>query len=333
MDVGIGTRAWQHLVQGFCFDGATWLLGIISACDLRLATLITHYSSPSKVMLLALLVLFGVQAAVTAVVAGPPNVRCALRPSYFRAACTHSCNNVPPLALLRTVHCGVAPTMCAFDGALDEAKPKISVAPKGLKSSLPPGPVLLSWATGFTSLALQAHLTDGAQLDRDAAALFSGWLADPAAQHAALYAALMLTSLGSSFLLMPVTFPAISEEVGTSNAPIGSKPKVKVIPQRMESIKQHPLGAVDYSYIALNSLCMPGIFYHFICLMRSWGLDLNAPPLYNIYPSSPMQLVTETLPQGVGALALYFVTFELVYYGWHRAMHEVPLLYKWVHKQ
>ena len=30
--------------------------------------------------------------------------------------------------------------------------------------------------------------------------------------------------------------------------------------------------------MALNSLCMPGLFYYFICLMRAWGLDFGAPP-------------------------------------------------------
>ena len=38
--------------------------------------------------------------------------------------------------------------------------------------------------------------------------------------------------------------------------------------------------------MTLNSLCMPGLFYHFICLMRAWGLDLGAPPMYGIYPTA-----------------------------------------------
>ena len=39
--------------------------------------------------------------------------------------------------------------------------------------------------------------------------------------------------------------------------------------------------------MALNSLCMPGLFYHFICLMRAWGLDFGAPPMYPKYAERP----------------------------------------------
>ena len=119
---------------------------------------------------------------------------------------------------------------------------------------------------------------------------------------------------------------------------------------------------------------MPGLFYHFLCLMRTWGLDLTAPPMFGIYPTTlSTALLTETAPQLVAALSLYLLSYEFVYYWcgppstaerhpmpaprsapsphprrtlatalsapslhplcrWHRAMHEVPLLYKWVHK-
>ena len=45
--------------------------------------------------------------------------------------------------------------------------------------------------------------------------------------------------------------------------------------------------------MALNSLCMPGLAYHFICLIRGWGLDLTSPPLFGIYPPSAAELVTQ----------------------------------------
>jgi len=94
---------------------------------------------------------------------------------------------------------------------------------------------------------------------------------------------------------------------------------------------QHALTAVDLSYIALNSLCLPGLFYHFVTLLRSWGLDFDAPAC-GIYPEKPLLLLTETLPELAMYLPLYFITYEFVYYWWHRRMHEVPVLYKWVHK-
>ena len=60
---------------------------------------------------------------------------------------------------------------------------------------------------------------------------------------------------------------------------------------------------------------MPGLFYHFLCLMRTWGLDVTAPPMFGIYPTtlSPA-LLTETAPQLVAALSLYLLSYEFVYY-------------------
>lgn len=60
---------------------------------------------------------------------------------------------------------------------------------------------------------------------------------------------------------------------------------------------------------------MPGLFYHFLCLMRTWGLDVAAPPMFGIYPTtlSPA-LLTETAPQLVAALSLYLLSYEFVYY-------------------
>ena len=78
---------------------------------------------------------------------------------------------------------------------------------------------------------------------------------------------------------------------------------------------------------------MPGLFYHFVCLMRSWGLEFADPPMFGIYPSSVSpEMLSQTAPQLLAALSLYLLSYELVYYWWHRAMHEVPALYKWVHK-
>ena len=76
-----------------------------------------------------------------------------------------------------------------------------------------------------------------------------------------------------------------------------------------------PTPPICARYIALNSLCMPGLFYHFLCLMRTWGLDVAAPPMFGIYPTtlSPA-LLTETAPQLVAALSLYLLSYEFVYY-------------------
>mmetsp|Transcript_46967 Transcript_46967/g.147681 ORF Transcript_46967/g.147681 Transcript_46967/m.147681 type:complete len:162 (+) Transcript_46967:676-1161(+) len=60
-------------------------------------------------------------------------------------------------------------------------------------------------------------------------------------------------------------------------------------------------------------------------------LDFDAPAC-GIYPEKPLLLLTETLPELAMYLPLYFITYEFVYYWWHRRMHEVPDLYKWVHK-
>jgi hypothetical protein len=67
--------------------------------------------------------------------------------------------------------------------------------------------------------------------------------------------------------------------------------------------------------MALNSLCMPGLFYHYICLMRTWGLDFAVPPMFGIYPDPPFPtLLTETTPQLVAALSVYMLSYEFIYY-------------------
>jgi len=190
---------------------------------------------------------------------------------------------------------------------------------------LRPGPVLLSWSTGLATLALQACFTDHEQMAQDAMALFP-FLQDSAAQHVALFVLMGAIALGSSFFMMPVTFPVLQSTTDDERST-----SVKV-PSYSPNVVQHPMGAIDYSYVALNTLCLPGLFYHFICLMRTWGLDFAAPPMFGIYPESPVQLVTETIPHSLPALALYFITYEFVYYWWHRAMHEQPALYNWIHR-
>ena len=44
------------------------------------------------------------------------------------------------------------------------------------------------------------------------------------------------------------------------------------------------LTGVDYSFIALNTLCLPGFFYHFLLLLRTWGLDSRPPPVSLRFP-------------------------------------------------
>jgi len=133
-----------------------------------------------------------------------------------------------------------------------------------------------------------------------------------------LYSCLFAFAITNAFLVIPNTFTPAQENAE--------------VPKRLPRMKQHRLSSVDYSYMILNMLAMPGLFYHFVCLMRSWGLDFTAPPLYGIYPSSPTQMITETLPEAALTTALYMLTYELFYYYWHRMMHEMPVLYTWVHK-
>lgn len=191
------------------------------------------------------------------------------------------------------------------------------------------GPILASWGFGATVLACQARFTDWAQLERDAAAVFSLLPADAATALAghkvlALFPLVWVTAMSYSFFVMQSSFAPQKIE-GTSTP--------KQVPLCKAKMVKHRLAAVDVSYMALNSLCMPGLFYHYICLMRTWGLDFAVPPMFGIYPDPPFPtLLTETTPQLVAALSVYMLSYEFIYYWWHRAMHEVPVLYKWVHK-
>ncbi|EOD32846.1 hypothetical protein EMIHUDRAFT_230210 [Emiliania huxleyi CCMP1516] len=173
------------------------------------------------------------------------------------------------------------------------------------------GPIALSWAAGGLTLLLQHHFTDWTQAGADAAYLSQrlqdvgvGPLPQPDLQVALLWAYLYAMSVGVSFA-MPGIVPAAQSKADAEGA--------------SEPLK-HALTAVDLSYIALNSLCLPGLFYHFVTLLRSWGLDFDAPAC-GIYPEKPLLLLTETLPELAMYLPLYFITYEFV-----------PVLYKWVHK-
>lgn len=202
-------------------------------------------------------------------------------------------------------------------------------ASRSVESHLTPGPILASYGFGAATLAAQACFTDWAQLERDAAAVWSLLPPEAASGLAghevlALFPLMYVSAMSFSFFGMQSSFPPQKEE-GTSTP--------KQVPLRNAKMVKHRLAPVDFSYMALNSLCMPGLFYYFICLMRAWGLDFGAPPMYGIYPTalSPAVL-TEFVPQLLAAFSLYMLSYEFIYYWWHRAMHEVPVLYKWVHK-
>jgi len=196
------------------------------------------------------------------------------------------------------------------------------------------GPVLLSWATAATTLSLQALLTDQAGLGQDAAA-FCAFLCgslpggatciqDPALQHLTLYVTLWLNIVGSSFLLIPNLYPT-QQAVDDRGNLLAAE-----VPQRYSRMAQHELNRVDCSYIALNTLCMPGFFYHFFCLLRSWGYTWDS-AVEQLTVGSVADL-THLLCGTGGAFAVYMVSYEFLYYWWHRAMHELPALYTWVHK-
>lgn len=209
------------------------------------------------------------------------------------------------------------------------------------ESHLSAGPVTLSLSFGMTTLALQVLLTDKAQLGHDAAQLCANvpghesLLGGGPAQLLCLYSFIYAFIVGSSFFLMPNIFPAAQSEPDLE----GGRTPMEV-PYRRRNMPQHKLVDIDWSYVALNTLCMPGFFYHCFCLLRSWGLDPAAPPYFGMFPpldtehlaAYTAQLFLETLPEALGSLAVYMLTYEFLYYWWHRSMHEVPALYKWVHR-
>jgi len=283
-------------------------------------------------LLVALFIVFGAQKAVMALITQPV----VLVPSRGVHRSVMSCRaggyGTSPICVRSTLHRERLgkPWACArslSETTLSDIKSS-SKSIKRLRSTghLAPGPVALSWASAALTIALQVKFTEWTQLDQDAATLahYLGSIfpdnllayGDLSVQRFALYASLWAFSVGNAFFLITATFPA---------------PEAKV-PFRRPNMRQHELIGIDYSYMLLNTLCMPGLFYHFVCLMRSWGLDLASPPLFGIYPPDVRQLFLETLPVAAGTTALYFLAYEFVYYHWHRAMHEMPALYTWVHR-
>ena len=210
------------------------------------------------------------------------------------------------------------------------------VARKPIKRHLTPGPVMLSWTFGLMTLFMQALLTDSAQLALDASLFWASvnehvhlagdFLLASDAKVAALYVFLWLNVVGSSFVVFPRA-PTRQHDRDSD----GYRKPVQV-PYRSQDMPQHQLTAIDWSYVVLNSLCMPGFFYHFACLIKSWGYDWTAPPLDHGSVFETCRRLFEKAPEAVFSAAIYMLIYEFVYYRWHRAMHEIPWLYMWVHQ-
>lgn len=223
------------------------------------------------------------------------------------------------------------------------------------ESHLMPGPVLLSWFAAVLTLTLQYLITNWVVLGHDTKAFwhFLESLLPPnlmyflgqgtTAEYLALYSFLWVYIVSSSFILMPGLFPVQEGDAGAKKVPFR---------RRASFLRQHQLTPLDFSYVALNTLCMPGFFYHVFCLLRSWGgidmcksllllddkaegvlgplatmADPMAAPLDDISAAvwNYMHMSSEviSLPGALGSLAVYMVTYEFFYYWWHRAMHEV----------
>ena len=120
-------------------------------------------------------------------------------------------------------------------------------APTGSKreSHLTLGPVVASWSFAMTTMACQVRFTDWAQLERDAAAVWSFLPADVLAGHEvlALFPLVWTSAMGYSFFVMQRSFPPQLVE-GTFTP--------KQVPFRNAKMVQHKLAAVDSSYAALE---------------------------------------------------------------------------------
>mmetsp|Transcript_37073 Transcript_37073/g.50176 ORF Transcript_37073/g.50176 Transcript_37073/m.50176 type:complete len:412 (-) Transcript_37073:154-1389(-) len=195
------------------------------------------------------------------------------------------------------------------------------------------GPMILSWGTGIATMCLQILITNKQQLAEDANLLRSKishmdilLISDqnPTAEQLALYSfiCLNLTVFGSLYFLFQLSPNAMIE-----------------IPRRQKYMLQHQLNEVDYSYIILNILCLPGFFYNYFCLIRSFYLSDPGGISSSRFLHGDGMDITEvarspviTVVVTVLIFMLYSLVYELIYYLWHRAMHETPWLYKWVHK-
>ena len=111
------------------------------------------------------------------------------------------------------------------------------------ESHLMLGPILASWGFWATVLACQARFTDWAQLERDAAAVFSLLPADAATALAghkvlALFPLVWVTAMSYSFFVMQSSFAPQKIE-GTSTP--------KQVPLCKAKMVKHRLAAVDVS--------------------------------------------------------------------------------------
>ena len=117
------------------------------------------------------------------------------------------------------------------------------VRSRSVESHLTPGPILASIGFGAATLAAQACFTDWAQLERDAAAVWSLLPPEAASVVAghevlALFPLVYVFAMSFSFFGMQSSFPAQKEE-GTS-AP-------KRVPLRNARMVKHRLAPVDFT--------------------------------------------------------------------------------------
>ena len=136
----------------------------------------------------------------------------------------------PPASALETIETRGA--------AVDEVRSSRSV-----ESHLTPGPILASIGFGAATLAAQACFTDWAQLERDAAAVWSLLPPEAASGVAghevlALFPLMYITAMSFSFFGMQGSFPPQKEE-GTSTP--------KQVPLRNAKMVKHRLAPVDFS--------------------------------------------------------------------------------------
>ena len=111
------------------------------------------------------------------------------------------------------------------------------------ESHLTLGPVLASWGFAAATLACQARFTDWAQLQMDAAAVWSLLPADAATAIAgrevlALFPLVWISAMSYAFFVMQSSFPPQQIE-GTSTP--------KQVPLRNAKMVRHRLAAVDFS--------------------------------------------------------------------------------------
>ena len=116
-------------------------------------------------------------------------------------------------------------------------------ASRSVESHLTPGPILASYGFGAATLAAQACFTDWAQLERDAAAVWSLLPPEAASGLAghevlALFPLMYVSAMSFSFFGMQSSFPPQKEE-GTSTP--------KQVPLRNAKMVKHRLAPVDFS--------------------------------------------------------------------------------------